>query len=143
MNKLQRLADITETRKKGMTNYECDKDEEAMLINCAIVEHERWIASHKLMGYLFNENKDYVKKYHNCIVPWELLSEETKSYDCNVVDTTIRMAYKKIRRQTKCCICRLMSGCPDSNWRPQRPERCTLPTALHPECLPFGFAVQR
>lgn len=95
LNKLQRYADITETRKKGMTNYECDKDEEAMLINCAIVEHERWIASHKLMGYLFNENKDYVKKYHNCIVPWELLSEETKSYDCNVVDTTIRMAYKK------------------------------------------------
>ena len=35
-----------------------------------------------------------------------------------------------------------LSGWPDSNWRPLRPERSALPTALHPECFSRGKAVQ-
>lgn len=83
------------------TSYSCsNKKDEIMLQNMAMVEHERWIASHKLMGYQYNPENDYVKKYHKCICPWDSIDEETQSYDCNVVDTTIKMAYERIKKQT-------------------------------------------
>lgn len=37
-----------------------------------------------------------MKKHHRCLCSWGKLDEEAKSYDCNVVDTTIKMAYKEI-----------------------------------------------
>ena len=83
------------SRKDDTTIYECGKNEEQVLLNIAMVEHERWIASHKLMGYTYNPENDCVQKYHKCICPWDELDEMTQSYDCNVVDTTIKIAYKK------------------------------------------------
>ena len=83
------------SRKDETTKYECGKDDEQLLQNIAMVEHERWIASHKLMGYTYNTENDCVQKHHKCICPWDELDELTQSYDCNVVDTTIKMAYKK------------------------------------------------
>lgn len=83
------------SRKEGTTKYACDKDDEQLLMNIAMVEHERWIASHKLMGYTYNPENDCVQKHHKCICSWDDLDEITQSYDCNVVDTTIKMAYKK------------------------------------------------
>lgn len=85
------------SRKEETTKYECGKDEEQLLLNIAMVEHERWIASHKLMGYTYNPENDCVQKYHKCICPWDELDEMIQSYDCNVVDTTIKMAYKKVK----------------------------------------------
>lgn len=87
-------------REKGTTCYkDCDKNVTTLLLNMAMVEHERWIASHKLMGYTYGPDKDpmdkHVRKHHCCICPWDMLDEETQSYDCNVVDTAIKMAYKK------------------------------------------------
>lgn len=95
-DELKKFADIIATRENGKISYTCGAKEAELMLNCAIVEHERWLASHKLFGYVYGESKDYVKKMHNCIVPWDELSEETQSYDCNVVDTTIRLAYKKL-----------------------------------------------
>ena len=95
-DELKKFAEIVATRENGKISYVCGAKEAELLLNCAIVEHERWLASHKLMGYVFGETKDYVKKMHNCIVPWNDLSEETQSYDCNVVDTTLRLAYKNL-----------------------------------------------
>ena len=63
----------------------------------AIVEHERWVASHKLLGYTYSPENNFVKKQHKCLCKWECLDETTKSYDCNVVDTTIKMAYEKLK----------------------------------------------
>jgi len=83
------------SRKNDTTKYECGKDDEQLLLNIAMVEHERWVASHKLMGYTHNSENDCVHKHHQCICPWDDLDETTQSYDCNVVDTTITMAYKK------------------------------------------------
>jgi hypothetical protein len=60
-----------------------------------MVEHERWIASHKLMGYRDADVTDPVKKLHENMKPFDMLKEKTQSYDCNVVDTTIKMAYGK------------------------------------------------
>ena len=62
----------------------------------AMVEHERWVASHKLLGYRPGENKDFVKMIHKDIKPWEKLSESTKLYDYIVVKTTIDMLIKEL-----------------------------------------------
>ena len=68
-----------------------------LLHNMALVEHERWIASHKLMGFVYGDSKNYVKKHHKCMCDFDKLdSDETRSYDCNVVDTTIKMAYQEL-----------------------------------------------
>ena len=62
----------------------------------AMVEHERWVASHKLLGYRSGENKDFVKMIHKDIRPWEELSEGIKLYDYIVVKTTIDMLIKEL-----------------------------------------------
>lgn len=84
------------SRKDETTKYECGKDDELLFLNIAMVEHERWIASHKLMGYTYNPENDSVQKHHKYICPWDELDEIMQSYDCNVVDTTIKMAYKSM-----------------------------------------------
>jgi hypothetical protein len=86
---------VKDHAKKETIKYDtCNKEEERLLQNLAIVEHERWIASHKLLGYSYNPKEDYVKKYHDCICLWsELKDEKTKSYDCKVVDTTIKLTH--------------------------------------------------
>lgn len=83
------------SREEGTTKYKCSKEDAQLLQNIAMVEHERWIASHKLMGYTYNPVNDCVQKHHKCICHWDDLDEVTQSYDCNVVDTTIKMAYGK------------------------------------------------
>lgn len=83
------------SREEDTTKYKCSKEDAQLLQNIAMVEHERWIASHKLMGYTYNPVNDCVQKHHKCICHWDDLDEVTQSYDCNVVDTTIKMAYKK------------------------------------------------
>lgn len=47
------------------------------------------------MGHTYNPVNDCVQKHHKCICHWDDLDEVTQSYDCNVVDTTIKMAYGK------------------------------------------------
>ena len=86
------------SRKNLTTKYKCGDEDAQLLRNMAIVEHERWIAAHKLMGYSYASKTDYVKKYHECMCPFDELDEEIQSYDCNVVDTTIKLAYKKSKK---------------------------------------------
>ena len=94
--RLNRLMELTRQRKKETICYGSPSPEAELLINLAITEHERWIASHELMGYTKNSKNDHVKKHHECMVDWrDLKDDNTRSYDCNVVDTTIRMAYEK------------------------------------------------
>lgn len=86
------------TREDGTTTYRCGKEDALLLQTMAMVEHERWIASHKLMGYTYNAGNDCIQKHHKCICHWNDLDEMTQSYDCNVVDTTIKMAYKEVMK---------------------------------------------
>ena len=88
----------TSARQDGTTKYECAPADAKLLQTVAMVEHERWVASHKLMGYTYGPKADYVKKQHPCLCPWNELDEKTQSYDCNVVDATIKMAYKHAKR---------------------------------------------
>lgn len=85
-------------REKNTTLYvNCPEGDAQLLRNMAIVEHERWIASHKLMGYVYGSKTELVKRQHKCMCPFAELDEETQSYDCNVVDTTIKLAYQKFQ----------------------------------------------
>lgn len=88
-----------QSRAEHTTNYPCGSEDARLLTNMAVVEHERWVASHKLLGYTYNPENNVVLKHHNCICPWGELDEVTKSYDCNVVDTTIKLAYKNIMKE--------------------------------------------
>lgn len=83
------------TRTPHTVTYHCNEEDANLLYNIALVEHERWIASHKLMGYTFSSTTDYVKKHHKCMCDFDQLDVETQSYDCNVVDTTIKLAYNE------------------------------------------------
>ena len=99
VDKLKQYLSVVDTREKKTTKYECEADKALLLENVAIVEHERWIAAHKLMGYTEGTEKDIVHKHHPNICHWSKLNEETQSYDYNVVDTTIRLAHGKVNKE--------------------------------------------
>ena len=47
------------------------------------------------MGYTYAPETDCVRKHHKYLCDWDALDEEIQSYDCNVVDTTIKLEYAK------------------------------------------------
>ena len=79
----------------------CYESVAKLLVNVAIVEHERWMASHELRGFTYNEKgKDYIRKYHNSMLPfYKLKDDRTRSYDCDVVDTTIRLLLDELNHK--------------------------------------------
>lgn len=91
---------VNATREKYSTEYRCNDADAQLLKNMAYVEHERWIASHKLMGYSEGPT-DVVKKRHEYMCSWDKLDEKTQSFDCKVVDTTIKLAYQKALEDNK------------------------------------------
>lgn len=61
-----------------------------LLTRLAQTEHLRWNASHEILGYEPSKApKDEMRFLHNCLIDWEKLSDETRSYDFNVVDVTL------------------------------------------------------
>lgn len=65
--------------------------DQTRLENLAIAEHLRWVAAYEMMGYVYGSQKDYSQKTHPCMIDYMSLDEPTKSYDCNVVDTSFRI----------------------------------------------------
>ena len=53
--------------------------------------HEVWAQSRMEQGWTWGEERSDALKQHPCLVPWNQLSELLQAYDCNVVDTSIRM----------------------------------------------------
>lgn len=94
-DRLERFYQYTQERESNSTKYHCDERDRQLLQNMAMLEHERWIALHKLMGYTYAAKTDHVRKHHQYMCPWEELEEKTQSYDCRVVDTTIKIEYNK------------------------------------------------
>ncbi len=95
--RLEHFYSIVNTRdyKNNKTAYQCSEEDAVLLQNMAMVEHERWIASHRLMGFTLGPKTDIVKKLHEDMKSWKDLSEKIQSYDCNVVDTTIKLVYEE------------------------------------------------
>ncbi|MDE7154123.1 MAG: hypothetical protein K2O00_06740 [Muribaculaceae bacterium] len=61
----------------------------------AQTEHLRWIASHEILGYVLNKDKDEVALMHNYLKDWDLLEENVRSYDCNVADYILGIRFKR------------------------------------------------
>lgn len=80
------------TRTPKTTTYIWPRREEIadkinrIAITIAQTEHLRWNASHEILGYTYDDEKDEVRCKHNCLKDWKDLSEEVRSYDCNVSD---------------------------------------------------------
>lgn len=55
----------------------------------AQTEHLRWNAAHEILGYRLGEHKDEARLLHDCIMPWQELSDEIKSCDYDVVDVSL------------------------------------------------------
>lgn len=77
--------------------------ENKLMLNLAMTEHLRWMAAHEMMGYVENSEKhecDERTKQHNCLIPWQMLDDEStkvdydvdfKLFDFGVVETTLKM----------------------------------------------------
>ena len=105
--KLKTLLEIIENRDSGKVDYKCDNAEYAELLhNMALLEHERFISARHLKGFIQDPNnkeapqKDFVKKYHDCLCPFSKLEESTQSYDNNVIDTTLRLEAEERKKKS-------------------------------------------
>jgi hypothetical protein len=99
--KLKTLLEIIENRDRGKVDYKCDNAEYTELLhNMALLEHERFISARHLKGFVYAEEKDFVKKYHNCLCAFSELEESTQSYDNNVIDTTIRLEAEERKKKS-------------------------------------------
>lgn len=80
------------TRTPYTTKYIWPRGEEVIerinriAITIAQTEHLRWNASHEILGYVYDNDKDEVKCLHNCLKDWKDLKEDVRSFDCNVSD---------------------------------------------------------
>ena len=43
------------------------------------------------MGYTYNPKKSIILKHHDCLTSWDNLDDMTRSYDYNVVTTSINL----------------------------------------------------
>ena len=68
------------------------------LNNLAQLEHIRWNAAHIMAGFVYAEEKDFRKKTHPCLIPFQQLKDEIKRYDYATVITTIKLE-QKLRSQ--------------------------------------------
>ena len=97
---LKRYMDYADTRKDKTPDYGCDAAAAELLRNVAMVEHERWNAAHRLMGYVYAPVKNFERREHDCLRAWDELTLCYQSYDCEVVETTIKLAYQNALSET-------------------------------------------
>lgn len=99
---LDGLLRIVASRTPGTVRYaEADARQQRQLEQLARCEHLRWMASHELLGYMPGSKTDPVYRTHDCLRPWEELDEQTRSYDCAVVDTTLKLWACRRRETTE------------------------------------------
>ncbi|MBU1345576.1 MAG: hypothetical protein KKA16_01345 [Alphaproteobacteria bacterium] len=59
--------------------------DEAELMRLAELEHERWNADRRLLGWRFGEVKDNGRKHHPCLVDFANLPPEIQGYDIELI----------------------------------------------------------
>lgn len=110
--KYKSLKDNKDKKDALGTNYKHLNDKEkTILLNIARLEHERWVASMKLRGWSptpeSTDSKNIEQQLHNDMRPWDELRsegpdrEETQGYDCDVVETSIRIELNTIKHIEK------------------------------------------
>lgn len=85
----------TKLKLVGM-NWNCIKEDFDKLTNIqkrnlAICEHLRWTASHEILGYVYGEENSNISKIHNCLKPWQNLTEDYQKFDYSVIERTIEI----------------------------------------------------
>lgn len=56
--------------------------------------HEIWSAGRKAQGWSYGHERDDAQKKHPCLVEYEKLSEDEKSYDRNTSMETLKLIIK-------------------------------------------------
>lgn len=56
--------------------------------------HEVWAQTRIAQGWTYGEERNDTEKKHPCLVPYEELSEDEKTYDRNTSVETIKLIFK-------------------------------------------------
>lgn len=56
--------------------------------------HNVWAAGRMAEGWTYGEQRDEQKKQHPCLIPYDMLSENEKSYDRNTAIETLKLIIK-------------------------------------------------
>lgn len=56
--------------------------------------HEAWAQTRISQGWTYGEERNDAEKKHSCLVPYDELSEEEKTYDRNTSIETIKLILK-------------------------------------------------
>ncbi len=56
--------------------------------------HEVWASGKIKEGFIYDTVTDDTKKTHNCLIPYDQLSETEKEYDLNTALETVRLLLK-------------------------------------------------
>lgn len=92
------LLEDVEKREDKEAKYDVETSPfKTLFTNLAVIEHERWIASHKLMGYVVGPEKLLAKKQFKYMCPFEDLDPGIQKYDYLVIYTTIKIAHAKAK----------------------------------------------
>lgn len=54
--------------------------------------HESWVTWRKSLGWKYGKEKDYIRKTHPCIMPWENLPEAQKAKTELMYDVVARLS---------------------------------------------------
>lgn len=73
--KVRSLLNIPGANKKPSERSDFEKD------IISRIEHNRWSAYIRTEGFTYNEVRNNKLKFHNCLVPYEMLSDEQKAKD--------------------------------------------------------------
>jgi len=56
--------------------------------------HEVWSKARMSQGWTYGKERNDALKHHPCLIPYEELSEEEKTYDRNTAQETIKLIVK-------------------------------------------------
>lgn len=76
------------------TDVKLPTELESLVEEMAKNVHEVWAQTRISQGWSFGEERNDVAKKHPCLVPYEELSEEEKTYDRNTSVQTLKLILK-------------------------------------------------
>ena len=75
-------------------DIELPKELDELIEEMARNVHDVWAQGRIAEGWTYGEQRDDKRKTHPCLVPYEELSEEEKSYDRNTAIETLKLILK-------------------------------------------------
>jgi len=67
------------------------QDRSNLIEQLAELEHERWMVERRINGWTFSSERDNFRRLHPDLIPYNRLSDESKSYDRKMVASLIEM----------------------------------------------------